>query len=280
MWKTCLLTSHRQLWPNCQPPQASELWGHLKLQCDDWLSFGVDTFDTENSSETFDYEDFLCNQTNGLWSMICHCCSWDVLVCFVWCVLRTRHDPCDSPSPLSVSQIAFPCVCSPLSLPPLIVPTLIPPDHFSHSPLFPVGATVRTLPPPGTTCRSPAHLLLLGKPFPEKDVRHWQCSDISSFDFHFTFIGLTPDLCDVFVEPSGWWFGLLAVPSARAVVTVRLAAGSKQKAGSPSRTHLRRYSNTSNTPTQPIVMQLRNVQHFVYSDTSSTLTYNFMYFNI
>ena len=58
----CLLSHPTVSQSNCHPTahQASELGGHLKLQCNDRRSFGVDTFDTE----TFDHENFLCDKTN------------------------------------------------------------------------------------------------------------------------------------------------------------------------------------------------------------------------
>ena len=165
-------------------------------------------------------------------------------VCVFCLVCVSGHDPCDSPSPLSVFRsLCFPICSSP---PPLIVPTLGS-DHSSHphSPLFPVGAPYPSS-PGTTTCRSPAHLLLFGKPLSEKDVRHWQCSDILSSYFHFSRAHSRLVWCLV------GWFGLLAVLVLGQWWQWDWLRCSKQKAGSPSRA-----PTCGSTPTLRVLQQLQ-----------------------
>ena len=72
----CLLPHPTVSQSNCHPTahQASELGGHLKLQCNDRRSFGVRLILLIRKPLTM--------KTSFVTKQICHSCKWEVFVCF------------------------------------------------------------------------------------------------------------------------------------------------------------------------------------------------------
>ena len=142
-------------------------------------------------------KNFLCNQTAVLWSIICHFCYWDVLVCFEDMTRVTHLHPWACHRLRSLVFV----------LPSLSLPWLFPPwSHLITSPTLPCFRWEPPFVP----------FLPLAPP-PPADLRltsfYWSktmfcANDRENSNFHFTFLGLTPGWYNVWLVG---WFGLLAV---------------------------------------------------------------------